>query len=133
MAGYDDDLRFAHVLADSADATAMDRFRALDLVVDAKPDMTPVTDADRSVEERTRAMLARARPRDAITGEEFGATGSARRRWVIDPIDGTKNFIRGVPVWATLLALMEGDETVVGVVSAPALNRRWWASCCARK
>lgn len=128
MAGYDDDLRFAHVLADSADATAMDRFRALDLVVDAKPDMTPVTDADRSVEERTRAMLARARPRDAIIGEEFGATGSARRRWVIDPIDGTKNFIRGVPVWATLLALMEGDETVVGVVSAPALNRRWWAS-----
>ena len=128
MAGYDDDLRFAHVLADSADATAMERFRARDLIVEAKPDLTPVSDADRSVEERMRATLARARPRDAITGEEFGTTGSALRRWVIDPIDGTKNFVRGVPVWATLIALMEGDETVVGVVSAPALNRRWWAS-----
>ncbi len=128
MAGYDDDLRFAHVLADSADATAMDRFRALDLVVESKPNLTPVTDADRSVEERMRATLARVRPRDAIVGEEFGATSSGQRRWVIDPIDGTKNFIRGVPVWATLIALMEGDEVVVGVVSAPALNRRWWAS-----
>ena len=128
MAGYDDDLRFAHVLADSADATALDRFRARDLVVESKPNLTPVSDADRSVEERMRATLARARPRDAVIGEEFGATGSAPRRWVIDPIDGTKNFVRGVPVWATLIALMEGDAVVVGVVSAPALNRRWWAS-----
>ncbi|MGH3370457.1 MAG: inositol monophosphatase family protein, partial [Nocardioidaceae bacterium] len=75
-----------------------------------------------------RATLARARPRDAITGEEFGTTGSALRRWVIDPIDGTKNFVRGVPVWATLIALMVDDEVVVGCVSAPLLNRRWWAS-----
>lgn len=128
MPAYDDDLRFAHVLADAADATAMNRFRANDLVVETKPDMTPVSDADRAVEERVRTTLARARPRDAILGEEYGATGGALRRWVVDPIDGTKNYIRGVPVWATLIALMDASEAVVGVVSAPALNRRWWAS-----
>src|SRR5215475_13460727 len=125
---YNDDLRFAHVLADSADASAMSRFRASDLLIESKPDHTPVTDADRLVEERMRATLARMRPRDSIVGEEFGATGTRDRRWVIDPIDGTKNYLRGVPVWATLIALMEGDEVVVGVASAPALNRRWWAS-----
>ncbi len=128
MPGYDDDLRFAHVLADAADATALGRFRAADLLVETKPDLSPVTDADRAVEERMRTTLARSRPRDAILGEEYGATGGAARRWVIDPIDGTKNFVRGVPVWATLIALMDGDDVVVGVVSAPALSRRWWAS-----
>lgn len=124
---YYDDLALAHILADDADGLTMSRYRALDLRVDTKPDLTPVTDADRSVEEVMRATLQRARSRDAVLGEEFGRTGDGERCWVIDPIDGTKNFIRGVPVWATLIALMDGDEVVVGVVSAPMLGRRWWA------
>ncbi len=128
MPGYSDDLRLAHVLADVADATTMDRFRALDLKVETKPDLTPVSDADRTVEEAMRANLGRARPRDAILGEEFGTSGYGRRRWIVDPIDGTKNFVRGVPVWATLIALTVDEEVVVGVVSAPALGRRWWAA-----
>ena len=128
MAGFDDDLRLAHVLADSADAVALDRFRALDLRVETKPDLTPVSDADRAVESTIRALLGRSRPRDAILGEEEGETGHGPRRWVIDPIDGTKNCVRGVPVWATLIALMSGNDVVVGLVSAPALGRRWWAS-----
>jgi histidinol-phosphatase len=93
-----------------------------------KPDLTPVTDADKSVEEGIRRTLSRARPRDAVLGEEQGATGHSQRRWVVDPIDGTKNFVRGVPVWATLIALMVEDEVVAGVVSAPMLQRRWWAA-----
>ena len=128
MAGYDDDLRFAHVLADSADDIATRRFRALDLRVASKPDLTPVTDADHAVEDALRNVLRRARPRDAVLGEEFGRIGSGPRCWVIDPIDATMNYVRGVPVWATLIGLMEGDEVVVGVVSAPALGRRWWAA-----
>jgi len=131
MPDYHDDLRLAHVLADAADAATMERFKALDLKVDTKPDMTPVSDADRAAEELIRSALSRARPRDAVLGEEFGSEGQGPRRWVIDPIDGTKNYVRGVPVWATLIALVErvGEELrpVVGVVSAPALNRRWWA------
>ena len=124
---YNDDLRLAHVLADDADSLSVDRFQALDLQVDTKPDLSPVTDADRAVEEGIRRTLSRARPRDAVLGEEQGATGSSSRRWVVDPIDGTKNFVRGVPVWATLISLMVEDEVVVGVVSAPMLSRRWWA------
>ena len=106
----------------------MSRFKALDLRVDTKPDLTPVTDADRGGRGVDPVDAARARPRDAVTGEEFGATGHGPRRWVLDPIDGTKNFVRGVPVWATLIALMDGDEVVAGLVSAPALGRRWWAA-----
>ncbi|QKV92662.1 histidinol-phosphatase [Streptomyces sp. NA02950] len=132
MPDYHDDLRLGHVLADAADATTMERFKALDLQVETKPDMTPVTEADKAAEELIRSQLQRARPRDAVLGEEFGSEGSGPRRWVIDPIDGTKNYVRGVPVWATLIALMErgegGDRPVVGVVSAPALGRRWWAA-----
>jgi histidinol-phosphatase len=128
MAGYDDDLRFAHVLADAADDITARRFRALDLRVDTKPDLTPVTDADRATEESLRGVLKRARPRDAVHGEEFGRAGTGQRCWVIDPIDGTKNYVRGVPVWATLIGLMDGDDVVVGVVSAPVLGRRWWAA-----
>ena len=126
--GFNEDMRLAHVLADQADSISMDRFTALDQTVDTKPDLTPVTDADRAVEEQLRITLARARTRDAVLGEEMGATGHGPRRWVLDPIDGTKNFVRGVPVWATLIALFDGDEPVVGMVSAPALNRRWWAA-----
>lgn len=131
MAGFHDDLRLAHVLADAADATTMERFKALDLKVETKPDLTPVSEADRSAEELIRSSLRRARPRDAVMGEEYGTDGTGPRRWIIDPIDGTKNYVRGVPVWATLIALMapgaEGNQPVVGVVSAPALGRRWWA------
>ncbi|MFF7727212.1 histidinol-phosphatase [Streptomyces sp. NPDC008001] len=136
MSDYHDDLRLAHVLADAADATTMDRFKALDLKVETKPDMTPVSEADKTAEELIRGHLQRARPRDAVLGEEFGSEGTGPRRWVIDPIDGTKNYVRGVPVWATLISLMVqveqggsiGFEPVVGVVSAPALGRRWWAA-----
>jgi histidinol-phosphatase len=128
MSGFGDDLPFAHVLADAADDITMRRFRALDLRVDAKPDLTPVTDADLATEEALRNMLRRGRPRDAMLGEEFGQTGSSQRCWVIDPIDGTKNFVRGVPVWATLIGLMVDGEVTVGVVTAPALGRRWWAA-----
>jgi len=127
MTAYDDDLRLAHVLADTADSLTMSRFRAQDLVVETKPDLTPVSDADKRVEEAIRSTLARARPRDAVHGEEMPDTGHGPRRWVLDPIDGTKNFVRGVPVWATLIALMDGDEVGAGLVSAPALGRRWWA------
>jgi histidinol-phosphatase len=125
---YADDLDLARRLADTADAISLARYRAADLVVEAKPDLTPVSDADRAVEEALRAELAAARPADAVHGEEFGSVGDGPRRWVIDPIDGTKNYVRGAPVWATLIALMDGDDAVVGVVSAPALARRWWAA-----
>ena len=124
----EDDLALAVTLADAADTITSGRFGAADLVVDTKPDLTPVSDADRAVEESLRRRLADARPDDAVWGEEFGLSGDARRRWVIDPIDGTKNYVRGVPVWATLIGLLDGDEAVLGVVSAPALGRRWWAA-----
>jgi histidinol-phosphatase len=126
---YDDDLRFAHVLADNADDITTRRFRALDLRVQAKPDLTPVSDADHTAEESIRNVLSRSRPRDGVLGEEHGRSGGRGPRcWVVDPIDATKNYVRGIPVWATLIGLMDGDEVVVGVVSAPALGRRWWAS-----
>ena len=125
---YTDDLRLAHVLADDADSLTQARFKALDLHVMSKPDLTPVTEADLAVEESLRRTLSRVRSRDAVIGEEQGTTGHWQRRWVIDPIDGTKNFVRGVPVWATLIALVVDDEVVLGVVSAPQLQRRWWAS-----
>ena len=128
MAGYNDDLRFAHVLADVADDITMRRFRALDLRVESKPDLTPVTDADLAAEEQLRHVLSRSRPRDAVLGEESGRTGMGMRTWVLDPIDGTANFVRGVPVWGTLIGLMVGGDVMVGVVSAPALGRRWWAA-----
>ncbi|WP_330332518.1 histidinol-phosphatase [Streptomyces sp. NBC_00536] len=133
MPEYDDDLRLAHELADAADVATMARFQALDLKVETKPDMTPVSEADKAAEELIRAGILAARPDDAILGEEYGVEGTGPRRWVVDPIDGTKNYVRGVPVWATLISLMvEGADgtwrPVVGVVSAPALGRRWWAA-----
>jgi histidinol-phosphatase len=125
---YTDDLRLAHVLADDADSITTTRFKALDLHVMSKPDLTPVTDGDHAVEESIRRTLSRARSRDAVLGEEQGSTGHSQRRWIVDPIDGTKNFVRGVPVWATLIALEVDDEVVLSVVSAPQLHHRWWAS-----
>ena len=114
-------------LADAADEISLARFRALDLRVEAKPDASPVTDADRSVEERLRAILQRHRPEDAIIGEEFANQGEGARTWIIDPIDGTANYLRGIPIWASLIALRVDDEITTSVVSAPALGRRWWA------
>ncbi len=161
MPAAPDDLALALELCDLADALTLGRFRASDLVVETKPDLTPVSEADRAVELRLRERLAELRPGDAVVGEEFGESpggdslrdsagadsrggsagagsrggsagaefrGRASRRWIVDPIDGTKNYVRGVPVWATLLALEEAGEVTVGVVSAPALHRRWWAS-----
>ena len=122
------DLALALRLADAADAITLARFRALDLDVVAKPDLTPVSDADLAVEGTLREVLADERPGDAVLGEEHGTTGNGPRQWVIDPVDGTKNFVRGVPVWATLIALLVNDRVEVGVVSAPALGRRWWAA-----
>ncbi|RZS87149.1 histidinol-phosphate phosphatase [Motilibacter rhizosphaerae] len=123
-----DDLALAHAVADACDAITLARFRALDLQVSAKPDATPVSDADTAAERAARELLARERPGDAVHGEEYADTGSGPRRWVLDPIDGTKNYVRGVPVWATLVALALDGEVVVSVVSAPALGRRWWAA-----
>ncbi|NKZ11202.1 histidinol-phosphatase [Mycolicibacterium septicum DSM 44393] len=128
MSSVADDMALALELADQADALTMDRFGALDLHIETKPDLTPVTDADRGAEEALRASLAAARPDDTVFGEEFGGTTTLTgRQWVIDPIDGTKNFVRGVPVWCTLIALLDDGVPTIGVVSAPALARRWWA------
>jgi histidinol-phosphatase len=128
VTGPERDLAVAHRLADAADAITMRRFRALDLRVERKPDLTPVSDADRAVEQDIRRILASDLPKDAVLGEEYGLHGTGPRRWVIDPIDGTKNYVRGVPVWATLVALQVDEQVTVGVVSAPALGRRWWAA-----
>lgn len=128
------DLSLALHLADAADAITMARYQALDLIITNKPDLTPVTDADKATEKEIRRLLEIARPEDGLVGEEFGGVAANEERnagsryWVVDPIDGTKNFMRGVPTWATLIALVENGEVVVGVVSAPALARRWYAS-----
>ena len=120
------DLELAFRLADAADAISLPRFRS-GLAVETKPDLTPVTEADRAVESELRRILAEARREDAVLGEEQGAVGSGSRRWILDPIDGTRNYSRGIPVWATLLALEVDGVVRLGVVSAPALGHRWWA------
>ena len=120
------DLALALRLADAADAISLAHFRS-GLAIETKPDLTPVTEADRAVEAELRRILGEQRPDDALLGEEQGVAGAASRRWLLDPIDGTRNYSRGIPVWATLVAL-EADAVIeVGVVSAPALARRWWA------
>src|SRR5699024_10004787 len=110
-----------------ADRITLDRFRSRDLHVNSKPDRTPVTDADLAVEDAVRAELAEHRPQDHVIGEERGGDWQDGRCWVLDPIDGTKNFLRGVPVWASLLALVRDGRPEVAVISAPALGQRWWA------
>jgi histidinol-phosphatase len=130
VAAASDDLALALELADVADSMTLSRFRASDLVVETKPDLTPVTEADRAVEQALRSRLGDARPEDAVVGEEYGGDGVAgagARRWIIDPIDGTKAYVRGLPVWATLIALEVSGAVELGVASAPALGRRWWA------
>ena len=125
---WSEDLALAREIADTADNITMVRFGAVDLKVETKPDLTPVSDADTAVETALRRRLAADRQDDAVIGEEYGVTGESAREWIVDPIDGTKNFVRGAPVWATLLALRVEGEVVLGVVSAPALGRRWWAA-----
>jgi histidinol-phosphatase len=120
------DLELALRLADAADAIALARFRT-GLAIETKADLTPVTEADRAVEAEIRRLLGKERPDDAILGEEEGAAGDAARRWLVDPIDGTRNYARGIPVWATLVAVEEDGIVQLGVASAPALGRRWWA------
>ncbi|GAA1818156.1 histidinol-phosphatase [Agromyces neolithicus] len=122
------DLALALELADLADAVSLTRYRAVDLDVSTKPDRSFVTEADLAVERAIRDRLAAARPDDGIFGEEFGTEGDATRQWIIDPIDGTANFLRGVPVWGSLISLAVDRTPVVGVASAPALGRRWWAA-----
>ena len=122
------DLALATKLADAADAVSMQYFGAADLGIQIKSDDSPVTVADKGAEQAIRDVLAQERPDDAIWGEEFGSGASAARRWIIDPIDGTKNYLRGVPVWATLIGLEVDGEIVLGMVSAPAMGRRWWAT-----
>jgi histidinol-phosphatase len=120
------DLRFAHDLADAADAITLPRFRALDLHVETKADLTPVSEADRRGEEAIRELVASSGRGEGVVGEEYGDDGGAVR-WIVDPIDGTTNYVRGVPIWATLLALEREGRVEVALVSAPALGRRWWA------
>jgi histidinol-phosphatase len=124
----DADLTFALELADLADAITLERFQADDLVVETKPDLSPVTEADRAVEQLLRKRIGEERPGHGVVGEELGADGQGSARWILDPIDGTKNYLRGIPVWATLIALEREGRVEVGVVSAPALHRRWWAA-----
>jgi histidinol-phosphatase len=121
------DLAFAHLLADAADAITLPRFRARDLRVETKPDLTPVTEADRAAEAAVRRLVERERQGEGVLGEEFGDDGQSVR-WIVDPIDGTRNYVRGVPVWATLLALEREGRVEVALVSAPVLRRRWWAA-----
>ncbi|MGH3101725.1 MAG: inositol monophosphatase family protein, partial [Thermoleophilia bacterium] len=122
------DLAFALQLADIADAITVERFQADDLLVETKPDLTPVTEADRAVERALRKRIGEERPGHGVVGEELGADEQGSARWILDPIDGTKNYLRGIPVWATLIALEREGRVEVGVVSAPALHRRWWAA-----
>ncbi|MEY3406578.1 MAG: hypothetical protein RLZZ556_650 [Actinomycetota bacterium] len=130
---FESDLELAKMLADVADSISLPRFIAQDFSVETKPDLTPVTEADRSVETAIKELLKEKRPNDSIIGEEYGSSGEnlhgeGSRTWIIDPIDGTANFMRGVPVWATLIALAVDGKPVVSVVSAPAMGRRWWAA-----
>jgi histidinol-phosphatase len=126
----DADLQFALQLADLADSITLPRFRAADLRVETKPDLTPVTESDRAAELALRERIAIERPGDGVIGEEFGAdhgAGPGGRQWILDPIDGTKSYVRGMPTWSTLIALQIDGVPVVGVVAMPALPRRWWA------
>jgi histidinol-phosphatase len=129
---HDEDLQLALSLADAADTITLARYRAADLAVETKPDMTPVSESDKAAELALRALLARERPDDAVIGEEFGgvleAGDAGTRTWVIDPIDGTKSYVRGMDTWSTLIALMVDGVVAVGVVSMPALGKRWWAT-----
>ncbi len=121
------DFEFAASLADTADKLALERFGAADLRVETKPDLSPVTEADRAIEQALRKRIAAERPGDSVLGEEQGANGTGGRRWILDPIDGTRNYSRGIPIFATQIALEVEGEVELGLISAPSLGRRWWA------
>jgi histidinol-phosphatase len=124
-----EDLGIAFALADIADAITVPRFKASDLAVETKPDLTPVSESDKAAELAIRRHIKAVRPEDAVVGEEFGAeVATNSRRWIVDPIDGTKSYVRGVPTWSTLIALQIDAQTTVAVVSMPAVGRRWWAT-----
>ncbi|MDR6198100.1 histidinol-phosphatase [Microbacterium sp. SORGH_AS428] len=125
---FSDDLALALRMADAADAVAMSRFDAADLSIEVKPDASYVTEADIATEKAIRAILSAERPDDAVLGEEFGSAGDSARQWIIDPIDGTHNYLKGIPIWATLIALAVDGVPRVGVVSQPSIGRRWWAA-----
>src|SRR5215203_4702504 len=127
-AGMHPDLAFGLELADLADTITRERFQADDLIVETKPDLSPVTEADRAVEQALRKWIGEERPGHSVVGEEFGADQPGSARWILDPIDGTKNYVRGLPVWATLIGLERDGRVEVGVASAPVLHRRWWAA-----
>jgi len=122
------DLRLALELADAADVITLKHFQSTTLAVRTKIDMSPVSEADEEVERALRERLAEERPNDGIVGEEFGSSGSSDRKWILDPIDATANYVRGIPIYGTLIALVENDQATVGVISSPAMNRRWWAA-----
>ena len=122
------DLDLALRLADAADAASMSRFDAADLEVRLKSDATHVTEADLATERAIRAVLEAERPEDGVFGEEYGISGDARRQWIVDPIDGTANYLKGIPMWTTLIALSIDGIPRVGVASQPAIGRRWWAA-----
>ncbi|MAT60338.1 MAG: histidinol-phosphatase [Micrococcales bacterium] len=122
-----DDLALALHIADTADRVAASKYLSADLTIETKPDASPVTEADKATETAIRTILGGQRPNDGILGEEYGQEGDGSRRWIVDPIDGTANYMRGVPIWATLIALECDGAPTIGVVSAPALRRRWWA------
>ena len=122
------DLHLAMDLADAADAITMRHYQSATLSVRTKTDTTPVSEADEAVERMIRERLSAERPDDGIVGEEFGTSGATSRRWILDPIDGTKNYVRGIPVWGTLIGIEENGRIAAGVISAPAMGRRWWAS-----
>ena len=129
MTSLAEDLAFALRLADAADEVTTQHFRATTLVVERKADRTEVTVADRGAETAIRSLLAAERPDDGILGEEHGTIeGTSGCRWIVDPIDGTSNYVRGVPLWATLIALEREGKLVVGVASCPPLARRWWGA-----
>ncbi len=121
------DLSLALALADAADVITVKHFRTATLAVRTKTDLSPVSEADEETERALRDLLRRERPGDGVMGEEYGTTGTTVRRWIIDPIDATRNYVRGVPIFGTLIALEEQGQVTVGTVSAPALGRRWWA------
>lgn len=121
-------LSFAHALLDETDPLAMRHFGG-ELTIDAKPDRTLVTQADTGIETLVRERIADAYPRHTVAGEEFGISADAGDgRWIVDPIDATHNFVRGIEVFATLLAFERDGELEVAVASAPAMGRRWFAT-----
>lgn len=121
-------LPFLSEIADAADAIALRHFRRPDLRVDTKANLTPVSEADFAIESAARRLAVARHPDLGMLGEEEGATGPTSRRLILDPIDATRNFVRGIPVFATLIAVEVDGEIVAGLVSAPALATRWHAA-----